>query len=578
MKLQQLLLLPVLCFGFFSMRGQEHTWVSYSDTFVENSTSHNNIPMLSKGLRKSSSAASVTVINENELDDNVLKSLWYALSVWKPMLSNVGNICIEVHVEEIDEDIRTDVLYCVNADGFSEPNALYTYLNGTLEMDATFPDGIITINSKSDWDYDLRENIDGSKKNLAYGIMRSFARILGFGSNVEVLGNGLYQFGDKRRHTVFNDLVSDSNGKKLSSLGLIRPNSELKTYIESGAKSFWVNTKTGNYKLQSPPFTKDNIPFVYLDDVNSLMGKVLQIGDYQLDVDEKTINILNELGWNMRPASQLRISSTDVPESGVTSAYTAHTFKIVSTNMDITSPRWELELPLKNGNKQVLNLTDKGLSCTVPSIQNESRYKVNMDGEIEAKLQFFGTINGNELGSEVYRLYLELKPIIEYAKVDNIVDNSPLDSYDVYYTVKYKGADKIKVSLEEEYNTQLRSRYYNEPYLLSGIVDHIMSPYYAWIDFIAENKYGKVVETIELGPYGEISSFGLPESIDINEQVTHANMCDTESAVDKIEVYDVNGSKICEIEHISELGALNGFFILKHMKNGSLSNTTKMVQ
>lgn len=162
-----------------------------------------------------------------------------------------------------------------------------------------------------------------------------------------------------------------------------------------------------------------------------------------------------------------------------------------------------------------------------------------------------------------------LKPIIESVRVDSIVDNNPLYSYNLHFTVQYKGADKIKVSLEEEYNTIVRTWYYYEPHLVSGVVERIISPYCAWIDFTAKNEYGKAVVTIELGPYGEI--------IDIKGDLAHVDMCETEPVADNIEVYDASGVIVCVVERMSDLSSLSGFFILRLIKDGALLRTTKVM-
>ena len=80
--------------------------------------------------------------------------------------------------------------------------------------DQNTPDGIITINSNTDWDYNIGDNISSDKKNLSFGIMRAVARILGFGSSVQVESPGNYSFADKRLHSVFDSMVSDSSNKK----------------------------------------------------------------------------------------------------------------------------------------------------------------------------------------------------------------------------------------------------------------------------------------------------------------------------------------------------------------------------
>lgn len=44
------------------------------------------------------------------------------------------------------------------------------------------------------------------------------------------------------------------------------------------------------------------------------------------------------------------------------------------------------------------------------------------------------------------------------------------------------------ISVEEEYGSRLKTWHINEPFYVKGVADHITAPFYAWIDFIVENK------------------------------------------------------------------------------------------
>ena len=99
------------------------------------------------------------------------------------------------------------------------------------------------------------------------------------------------------------------------------------------------------------------------------------------------------------------------------------------------------------------------------------------------------------------------KPTIDSATILHIVHNETNHSYDAYFEVRYQGADAIIVSLEEEYGSKVRTWHITKPDLIVGTIDDITAPYRAWIDFTAENEYGRCVYTIELLPYGEVGGY-----------------------------------------------------------------------
>lgn len=490
------------------------------------------------------------------------------MSVWESYIINGVNLYIKIEwSDDITEDIQTIVRY-TKKDNIIYPIALNVYLDRLNNRSNTYPDGIIKINSQTDWDYALRDNISPNGKNLALGLMRSMARIMGFGSNVYMTDSGEYYFSDKRYHTLFNTLVSNSSNIFLNSIDVNKgmPNPQLKSYIEDVNQSFWVSTNNAKYKLASPPFSNDNPPFVYIElDGNntSLMSSSLSAGNYILQLDETTQDILNKLGWNTQLPSPIKIIGDSVPETGLVSAYESHRFIIDKKDIPITNPRWFLKIQKTNSEIDSIALHDDNLACTINPIATDL-YKVNSDGDIEAQLYFYGISNGQEIKAPPFKIFFELKPLIEYAKILSIHDNAPFTSYDAKYEVKYLGAEKIKVSVEEEYGAIIKSTYINEPYLAYGTASNITSPYYAWIDFIAENKYGKSTYTIEMQPYGATNA---ETSLDLYNQN------------EIIEIYTIDGIMIGSFNSISEFKRIQykGVFLLKHIVNNSIVRTSKII-
>lgn len=543
--------------------------LTFSDYFHESEGNNpTRIPLLGKVQRANKNSTTIICTNSG-LGEQIDKAVSYATSVWGASILNCDTIFIDVEIADIEEDIRTEVNFARDENGTYLPTALKTYKNHFEKREHLYPDGIITINRNTSWDYNLNENISSSGKNLSYGIMRAIARILGFGSTVKVDSNDNYIFSLKRGYSVFDNLIVNSNGTKLNSIPAIggHINEELKEYVNAPGQTFWLTGGT-NYQLLSPPYSRNNPPFTFLADGNTLMGGKLETGDYVLKVDETTQAIMNELGWNVQMSPiALRITSDDVPHTGITSAYIKHRFRIEGVNSStIQNPSWSLQLPLANGETQIKMLKDEGLSCTTSPITNEKQYKISQDGFIDGTINFTCTLRGQEINVIPFKVHFELKPFIEYAKIEKIKDNAPYESYDAYYKVKYRGAEKIHVSVEEEYSSKLRSWYVTEPYIAYGIADHITAPYYAWLDFTAENQYGKSVYTIELQPYGVVSESAISSL---------QSFSSTDN--DIFEVYSVSGIKISTLKNLSDIDKISykGILLIRQMRNGTIVKSFK---
>lgn len=564
-----LYLLSSLC---YPIAAQESITLTYSDMFSSQANNPTKIPMLPKSQRVSKDASTIVLTNPS-LGEQIDNALSYAVSVWQSSILGCDSIFIQVEIAEIVEDIRTSVYYVhQKQDNIYIPMALAAYKQQLSDRDSTYPDGIITISSNTEWDYSLNENFSSGGKNLAYALMRAFARVLGFGSSVHIDDNGNYYFQCRRAHSIFDRLVTNSSGKGLTSISVNRgnPNPELESYANMPGQMFRVTTATQQYQLQPPPYTTNALPFSFLADKRSLMSGDLNADSYILKVDNATQTILNELGWNIIPSYPIRIISDDIPDSGLASAYEHHYFRIDNGNIPISDPKWEFVLPLANGNTQSIFPVDNGMKCSIAPISNENIYKINADGDIECILKFSGHLNGDKVAAQPFKVHLELKPLIESAAIEKITDNSPLASYNVHFKVKYRGTDQITVSVEEEYSSILKTQIINEPYLAYGVAEYITAPYYAWIDFIAENKYGKSTYTIELPPYGRgivVESTSTPYN--------PSPLLPSDNDNDTYEIFDVDGIFLGTCSHPSEISQYPGLLFIIHIRNGKTIQTYK---
>lgn len=559
-----------------NINAQGQIYLSFSENFMAKSNNSVKLPALDK-LYRVNSRASIIRANSRTSDEQIDKCLNYAISLWQSRILDCDSIFIDIVVDEIDCDIITDVQY-VQENNIYVPSALSAYTNKIHNRDHTYPDGKITISSKTSWDYSLGEEIPDNCKSLTFALLRGIAKILGFGSSVKINENGQYYFGCKRGYSVYDDLVINSENVKLTSVNLMggRPNSELNDFIQSGSKHFFVETSPTKLELTTPPYTNTNLPFSNLSDKTSLMGPIFEVGSCSLQIDDKTMSVMKVLGWNESQMIPIKIVSDELDDSGLASAYTSHTFRIEHNGVSLQNPSWSIELPMNNGNSNIIALSDNNLSCKVPVIADEEVYKVNQDGDIEGILRFSCKINGKNVTALPYRIYFELKPYIEEASIERIVDNYPLASYDAYYKVKYRGASTMTVSVEEEYGSKLKTSRVKEPYIGTGVIKAITAPYYAWMDFIVENKYGKTTYTIELAPNGIVNQTSLQPPKKTNH-TSSINSKDIENdIIDCYEVYDLNGLKIKTCSSKKELKNLKGFFLVKCFSLGLYVKTLKL--
>ena len=254
------------------------------------------------------------------------------------------------------------------------------------------------------------------------------------------------------------------------------------------------------------------------------------------------------------------IACDEMPESGILSAYTQHGFYIKTDIPAISSLGWSLTVPLKDGGAEdiILNkrYADRALSCIIGPFDDPSEYDITEDGLLEATLNFSGILTDGSTVSTTYDITLDFKPFIEYAVIERIEDEAPFPSYNAYYKIKYYGTDKIMVAVEEEYGSDIRVTYIYEPCIAYGCATHIKAPYKAWIDFVAENDYGKDTYTIELLPHGEV----VNKVEDIINELSAVKPADG-----NMEVYDIHGRKVADINDISEAHLLpvKGLVLIK---------------
>lgn len=155
------------------------------------------------------------------------------------------------------------------------------------------------------------------------------------------------------------------------------------------------------------------------------------------------------------------------------------------------------------------------------------------------------------------------KPVITAINITNIDRHDEAYAFDVYYEVFCTGADKLIVSVEEEYGARMPMWVFYEPFRVSGVAPNIASLHGAWIDFIAENEYGETVKTVEFAPGGIL----VPtDPIISSVQQLH----DTDAEICRMEVFGINGTHVATLQEPAQLSELRaGVYIIKYYDRGN---------
>lgn len=138
------------------------------------------------------------------------------------------------------------------------------------------------------------------------------------------------------------------------------------------------------------------------------------------------------------------------------------------------------------------------IDFTIGEISSPHNYDININGDLEGRIECDYIIDGKEYSALPFNILLELEPII--LSIDNILVDRKDFGFSLNFDVNYRGSDSVEVEIEEEYSTSLRSYRFDEPFVAHIFTGNISSLYYSWVTVIVENKYGRVSETMEFEP------------------------------------------------------------------------------
>lgn len=436
-------------------------------------------------------------------------SIQAACDVWESLISAPNPITIDF--------IYCDSLY---QDNIVESRLEYEIVNNTvypytlisaygkdyvslLKGDA---DGEIKINNAVEWDCTLEASVS-DKPNLCFYALRALAQTFGFSTSLckkSLRGKSFSGFFIARRYSAFDKLVLDSTGKRLSSIVTSgsRESAELNAFVcPPAGTNVYVLKQDDAHKLYAPT------PFIYgqslalLDNPASLMHYNPGIGSKQFAVDDVTIEVLKGIGWqfeDITPSPIISITSLEVNPEGEFCAYEPHAFTATADDgAAIENMTWTYELPDTEGVYHEIKRESGTSAFTIPALASANQYSHNADGFIEGHILLSATVNGRNVNARCDVL-LSITPKIVSAEVTDVTRSADGRGYSLTIRVDHVGADYLRVYLEEEYNSGVRSQMVSQPNAVEVIFDNVTSGVYIWIDIKAINEYGEDLYTIEL--------------------------------------------------------------------------------
>lgn len=570
-------LMSFVLFSFIaSLNAQEIETLSFFDKFDSSTNPIKVETILPKAERISSKHRGEISTNISpDIPDSMRICIDVAVSNWQNYLDNDVEIVLNLEYEDIggDYDIGTEVLYWTDmANQTIYPQCLAKYLGLYIDMGKV--DGIIHINKNTTWDCGYSNVVTPGTNNLTYAIFRSIAHVLGFGSSVRDRGGSRgITFESTYGYSVFDKLVFTPTKRLDEVPNTKRENQELKNFCLSNSGTVYALKSDTEYQLYAPSTGFEPYRSLqYFKNKNSLMSYDLQSGEKYLRIDNRTLEVLHAIGWNIREELNLKIISEGISDNGIASAYDAYNFVIENySGYSIDQPQWTYTLPLKDGGEEIV-ANSNSATFTIPVVKDLNKYKINVDGDISGLITFRCVIDGKEVIT-LYNITLELKPqIISYSEIKKKI-NDTNTAYSIDFTVHYRGKDYLSVGVREEYSSILKMETIKEPYVAHVHRSSINIDDYAWVVIRVENQYGKdeVIITLENLINSSKVDHKLIGSTHIPREFTNASY---------VKVFTKEGKYIMQTNRIEDLDKLdNNIYVLQFCDTyGACIKTTKYLK
>lgn len=564
-----IVLLALVCQLVYS---QEYEMIKYCDNLKESySGAVQQVSMLPKGERLSSRVGRFEISGIDILPVPIQTCVMAAVDIWEPVIVSDSVIRIQVLYESLplEHDIEVDVQY-LNKEGIRYP-ACYLSSKGHEYSGNVLLHSIIHINSNTTWNYSNNGESPSDNPNLTTAILRAIATTMGFGSSIqEYSGNPGFQ---TRDYSVFDNLIFASTGQYLKDIknNGRKGSTELTNFVEAlDGVSIYAYKNDDRYKMYAPGKFEPFRSLVYLNNQDALMHYNLYIGSKNFRIDDVTMDLLSQIGWNLKKNADsetktIEIVGEGIDSTGIASAYVSHRFNIENhTQSVVMNPEWKFELPLRDGNLLEICSQKTADAFVIPAITDENQYQVNINGDIYGIVTFSCLLDGKAI-TKTYRISLELRPRILNVEVKMNIPSDLGQKYTIDYKVEYRGANYFRTAFEEEYSSKILWEFIYEPFYAELTSLRLNPYYYSWIDIKVENQYGSDVYTITLPPLSE----SLRNIFSDNElgEYTH------------IDVYNQYGLKVMTVYNENELSKLaEGLYFVNYMCGDELLEQSKYLK
>lgn len=560
-----ILLLGANCPHSFAQSVQKK-YLRHIETIKDHTFSFSNQGIPLKANRLSNNEGNIILTYDKNLSDSVQISLLAATKLWKSKITTTQPIFISVLFESLGNDISmiADVAYCETPNLVGCPCALASQISGFPYGSENSPDGYIILNSDINWNCRFsKDTTSACGYNLTTMALRGIARCLGFGSSVfeESKDNFSFYFGWP---TYFDKLLY-YNQETLSNV--MAGSSKMANFVKSN--QVFAKAKTQNYKIYAPDKFVQNLSLCYFDLNNSIMSYAIGQGKVNLSIDEKTTDVLRTIGWDL-PLPGLNIKCNNISNNGIGSSYEPHTFFLLKGNENISNYSWRFLLKNKQGEfTQISNGTSEVF--IIDKISSPDTFFVNINGDLEGRIECNYSINGQQYSAIPFTLSLELKPTILSINEISTINKGQFE-FSSDFNVYYAGADYVSIEIEEEYNTTLRNYRFDEPYIAHIKTGNITNLYYSWITISVSNKYGNTHETIEFAP-----TFGAQKTINNSTQALSSHRS-SPFFVKEILLYTIEGMLIFKgnPSEFTNYVLKPGLYIKQEIFNNGLYKTSKI--
>lgn len=486
-----------------------------------------------KSNRVSGTSGNIILEFAPNFPDSIKIPFCAAEKAWETQIHTTTPIMISVEMSDLDNSIvqTIEVGYLEDND-ICIPTSLIAQQIGT-PLEPNMIDAIISLNSNISWNCSFTPI--GSDGYNAYTMaLRSIANALGFGSSLQQSidndGNISYYTGGMY-YSCFDHRVHNSQGVYLHTLDTYLP--EMEEFVTSD--DIFADGSEQQYALYAPSVFEPGSSLLHLKDDGYLMSHSIGEGNKFFTIDNATIDLLNTIGWGLTTTpAPYKIICQDIGGDGIGSSYSAHTFTLEDSAGDTSDQSWSFSLRNKDGQYvEIKNAT--GDSFEIPAIKSTENYYVNLNGDLEGRIECTYKKDNAFHQATPFALSLELKPaIISIDDVRQVFDDPY--GFKLLFNVRYTGADKISVEVEEDYNPAVRDYTFQEPFLAHAVTGYITALDYSWVTVIVQNKYGSTSQTMEFEP----ADFSA--SLDQNAGIL---LPDSElRTVSTIEVFTVDGKPV----------------------------------